>query len=95
MDYQLKRRLLLSVEAAVRRGTDPTRHKCFLAYHSDDAVEVTAFLDDFGHVFIPRVIGVSDEDDFIDSSDTGYVMDCIREKYGSLVMDVGETRVGV
>lgn len=52
-----------------------------MSYHVDDADEVEAFLDSFGHAFIPRVIGVSDEDDFIDSDDTDYVMDCIRETH--------------
>lgn len=32
-------------------------------------------------MFIPRVIGVSDEDDFIDSEDTDYVMRRVRDKY--------------
>jgi hypothetical protein len=74
-------RLLLAAERAVAKSNDPTRHKCFLSYHRDDVDEVEAFIDSFGAVFIPRVIGVSDEDDFIDSTDTDYVMDAIREKY--------------
>lgn len=74
-------RLLLAAERAVAKSEDPTRHKCFLSYHRDDIDEVEAFIDNFGEVFIPRVLGVTDEDDFIDSADTDYVMDCIREKY--------------
>jgi hypothetical protein len=74
-------RLLLAAERAVAKSQDPTRHKCFLSYHRDDVDEVEAFINSFGEVFIPRVIGVTDEDDFIDSTDTDYVMDCIREKY--------------
>lgn len=66
-------RLLLAAERAVAKSEDPTRHKCFLSYHRDDTDKVEAF--------IPRVLGVTDEDDFIDSTDTDYVMDCIREKY--------------
>lgn len=66
---------------AAARSSDPTRHKCFVSYHVDDADEVATFIDDFGDAFIPRVIGVSAEDDFIDSDDTDYIMDRIREKY--------------
>jgi hypothetical protein len=74
-------RLLLAAERAVAKSQDPTRHKCFLSYHRDDIDEVEAFIESFGEVFIPRVLGVTDEDDFIDSTDTDYIMDCIREKY--------------
>ncbi len=74
-------RLLLAAERAVAKSQDPTRRKCFLSYHRDDTDEVEAFIDSFGGVFIPRVIGVTDGDDFIDSTDTDYVTDCIREKY--------------
>jgi hypothetical protein len=81
MSTRAKARLLLSAQAALRKSDDPTRHKCFVSYHADDADEVANFIDAYGHVFIPRVIGVSDEDDFIDSADTDYVMDRIREKY--------------
>ncbi len=52
-----------------------------MSYHAADADEVKTFIEDYGHVFIPKVIGVSDEDDFIDSNDTGYVMQQIRDKY--------------
>lgn len=76
-----QRRLAAVAEAATRKSTDLTRRKCFVSYHDADGDEVEDFLDSFGHVFIPRVIGVTDEDDFIDSDDTDYVMDEIREKY--------------
>jgi hypothetical protein len=62
------------------KSADPKRRKCFLSYHSADADEVEEFIDGFGHVFIPRVIGVSDEDG-IDSEDPDYVFDRIRDKY--------------
>jgi hypothetical protein len=74
-------RLLYAVRAAEAKSNDPTRHKCFISYHADDADEVAAFVEAFGAAFIPRVIGVSDADDFIDSDDTDYVMDQIREKH--------------
>jgi hypothetical protein len=76
-----EQRLQKAAFAAEARSNDPTRHKCFLSYHVADAEEVAAFLDQHGEVFIPRVLGVTPEDDFIDSSDTNYVMDRIREEY--------------
>jgi len=57
------------------------RHKCFISYHQVDEDEVAKFIDDFNDVFIPKVLGVSDTDDFIDSTDTDYVMRRIRELY--------------
>ncbi|HEX5763763.1 MAG TPA: TIR domain-containing protein [Solirubrobacterales bacterium] len=81
MDSATQTRLLLAAASAQLKSDDPARHKCFLSYHAQDAAEVVTFLEDFGHVFIPRVIGVSDEDDFIDSANTDYVMDSIREEY--------------
>lgn len=59
----------------------PTRHKCFISYHSDDAVEVLKFVENFESVFIPKVIGISDEDPAVDSNNTDYIMDRIRDKY--------------
>ena len=57
------------------------RHKCFISYHQVDEDEVTKFIGDFNDVFIPKAIGVSDVDDFIDSTDTDYVLRRIRELY--------------
>lgn len=68
-------------EAASLRKSDSTRHKCFVSYHVADVDEVTQFLDDFGTEFIPRSVGVTEEDDFVDSTDTGYIKRRIREKY--------------
>lgn len=82
MAYTTKQmRVLAAAEAAVRKSTDPARRKCFLSYHVADADEVTAFIDSFGDVFIPKVLGVSDESPFIDSDDTDYIMDKIREDH--------------
>jgi hypothetical protein len=78
--YQ-QRRLQVLAEAQTRKSSDPSRRKCFVSYHHDDQDEVEQFIEDFGHNFIPRILGVSDEDDFIDSEDTEYIMDQIREKY--------------
>lgn len=74
-------RLQKAALTAAARSDDPTRHKCFLSYHVDDADEVATFVDDFGEVFIAKVLGIDPEDDFVDSDDTDYVMDQIREKY--------------
>ena len=82
---QLKLSQISARNAAVkeyRLSDGSVRHKCFLSYHSADAEEVLAFVEKFDSVFIPRSIGVSDEDgEIIDSNDVDYVMDTIREKY--------------
>lgn len=67
---------LLSSEAA-----KSDRRKCFVSYYSGDKAAVDKFIADFGDVFIAKAVGVSDGDDFIDSTDSGYVMSRIREKY--------------
>jgi Thoeris protein ThsB, TIR-like domain len=74
-------RLLRLAESAARKSSDPTRHKCVVSYHMDDDDEVATFIEDFGTVFIPTVIGVTEDDDFVDSDDTDYIMDRIREEY--------------
>ena len=66
---------------AAARTIDYTRHKCFVSYHSADVNEVATFLDTFGTEFIAKTIGVTDEDDFIDSEDTDYITGQIRSKY--------------
>lgn len=68
-------------ESAAARKVDATRHKCFVSYHVDDIDEVTAFLDDYGSEFIARSVGVTVEDDFVDSDDDDYIKRKIREKY--------------
>lgn len=57
------------------------RHKVFVSFHQANESEVEGFIDTYQDAFIPRVLGVSDEDDFIDSDNTDYIMDQIREKY--------------
>lgn len=67
---------------AIAYGTQKAvRHKCFVSYHHEDQTEVEKFLDDYEDAFVPRVLGVSDEDDFTKSIDTDYIMDQIRAKY--------------
>jgi len=81
MSHYSQRRLQQVAEAAASKKFDSTRHKCFISYHAEDTDEVAQFLEDFGSEFIAKTIGVTDEDNFIDSQDTDYVMDQIRTKY--------------
>jgi hypothetical protein len=60
---------------------DAVRPKVFICYHHADQKEADAFAEDFADVFIARMLGVSDSDDFIDSTDADYVIKRIREKY--------------
>ena len=81
MSHYEQKQLQAIAERAAARKIDSTRHKCFISYHATDTDEVAAFLDDFGSEFIAKTIGVTDEDDFIDSENTDYIMDQIRTKY--------------
>ena len=61
-----------------------TKRKVFISFHQKDRVEVDAFIDLWSTrqaVFIPKVLGVSNNDDFIDSTKPEYVMGRIRERY--------------
>lgn len=78
---ELMRRAQRIAEAASSRKIDATRRKCFVSYHVDDIDEVSEFLDTFGEIFIPRCVGVTEEDDFVDSDDTDYIKRRIREQY--------------
>ena len=55
------------------------RRKCFVSYHQNDEAKVRNFINHFSDVFIAKELGVTDDDDFIDSDDTDYVMRRIRE----------------
>lgn len=57
------------------------RHKCFITFHQADKAYVDTFVNRFSDVMIPRVLGISDLDEFIGSTDYDYVMRRIREKY--------------
>lgn len=81
MSHQQQRVLEAVALRAAAQKNDSTRHKCFISYHAEDTDEVTAFLAKFGTEFIAKTVGVTDEDDFIDSQDTDYIMDQIRTKY--------------
>jgi hypothetical protein len=84
-----QRRVQRLAERASQRSTDTTRHRVFVSYHIDDENEVTDFIDHFGDEFIGTVVGVTDDDDFVDSDDTDYIMDQIRDRY------LGKTTVTV
>ena len=57
------------------------RRKVFISHYKGDRNEVDAFIKDYSSVFIPKVLGANDNDDFINSTNTDYVMQRIREKY--------------
>lgn len=70
----------LAVQASAKKD-DSTRHKCFVSYHVADLEEVKEFVQAFGEEFIPRTVGVTDEDDFINSTDEDYIKSRIRSEY--------------
>lgn len=61
------------------------RRKVFISYFKGDKVWVDKLVSDYGQpgtgVFIPSVVGVKDEDDFVDSEDSEYIISAIRERY--------------
>jgi hypothetical protein len=62
----------------------PVRHKCFITYHGADIDPVTKFVEDYSDVFVPRVLGASDSDQFkdpIDSEGENYIKAQIGSKY--------------
>lgn len=67
--------------AEIRGAGDPTRRRCFVSYHGADIDVATQFIADFGQVFIPTVLGVTEDDDFVDSDDDDYVKRRIREEH--------------
>ena len=76
----LMRRVQRVAESASLRKSDSTRHKCFVSYHVADVDEVATFLETFGTEFIPRSVGVTEEDDFVESTDQEYIKRRIREE---------------
>lgn len=57
------------------------KRRAFISYYKQDIDKVEKFIDDFKNVFTPKILGANDNDDFIDSSNTNYVMQCIRDRY--------------
>ena len=81
MSHYQQRQLQVFANQVAARKQDPTRRKCFISYHAEDRDEVVKFIDEFGSEFIAKTIGITDEDDFIDSNNSDYIMDRIRTKY--------------
>jgi hypothetical protein len=58
------------------------RHKCFVSYHAADVEHAVSFIEDNEDAFIPRAIGVEEDDgSIIDSDDVDYIRDAIRTGY--------------
>ena len=57
------------------------KHRCFVSYYKVNSNAVKNFVEEFSDVFTAKTVGVTDEDDFIDSDDRDYVMRRIRERY--------------
>ncbi len=60
------------------------KRKVFISHYKGDKGEVEAFIDEFANrqgVFTPYVLGANENYDFIDSTNTDYVMAQIRQKY--------------
>lgn len=61
-----------------------TKRKVFISFHQADRRKVDAFIDQWATregVFVPKVLGASDNDDFINSTNPEYAMSQIRAKY--------------
>ena len=57
------------------------KHRCFVSYHKANSIAVKNFIEEFSDIFTAKTVGVTDEDDFINSESPEYVMRRIREKY--------------
>ncbi len=60
------------------------RRKVFISFHQEDLHEVDQFIDRWatkGQVFIPKVLGVRNNNELIQSTNPQYVMSQIRQKY--------------
>jgi hypothetical protein len=57
------------------------RRKVFISHYKGDRNEVDSFIKSYSNIFIPKVLGANENDEFINSTNTDYVMQRIREKY--------------
>ncbi|MEX2410914.1 MAG: TIR domain-containing protein [Candidatus Paceibacterota bacterium] len=60
------------------------KRRVFISHYRGDRIEVDNFINLFGNklgIFTPYVLGANNNDDFIHSSNTDYVMNQIRSKY--------------
>ena len=61
-----------------------TKRRVFFSFYKGDTAEVDQFINYWGNregVFTPYVLGAGDNDDFINSTNTEYVMSQIRARY--------------
>ncbi len=61
-----------------------SKRTVFISYYGDDTAEVDNFVYKWGEenkIFIPKILGVNNEDDIINSNDSEYVMSQIRKNY--------------
>ena len=61
-----------------------TKRRVFISHYKGDSREVEAFIDYFANqqkILTPYVLGANNNDDFIESTNTNYVMTQIRKKY--------------
>ena len=61
-----------------------TKRKVFISYHRGDRAEVDAFINKWANVegvFIPKALGVYDNEDFIISENPEYIMNQIRSRF--------------
>jgi len=61
------------------KSQEAARRKCFISYYHGDQDAVDKFVGTFDDVMIAKAIGVSEEDDYIDSDNAEYVMSRIRQ----------------
>ncbi len=76
---EINRRLQQRATFAAQRRNDQNRHRCFISYHVEDISEVETFLDTFGSEFIGTCLGVTENDDFVNSKEPEYIKRRIRE----------------
>jgi hypothetical protein len=70
-----------AIQKASRGAGIPNRRRCFISYHIDDQAEVNDFVDQFGEYFIFTCLGVTDEDNFVDSVDEDTIKRVIRDNH--------------
>jgi hypothetical protein len=63
-----------------RRVVRPIRRTCFISYHARDSEATNQFIDRFGSTNVIKR-GITMPDEIVDSSDSGYVMRRIRERF--------------
>ena len=67
------------IRGMLAKSQEAARRKCFISYYHGDQDAVDKFVGTFDDVMIAKAIGVSEEDDYIDSDNAEYVMSRIRQ----------------